>query len=171
MSVITGRRLNRFWQKGIKPLKDLLGSHDIDDLSDDGTVTGALSKLNTEIFSSPLYAMEINSDNFSTTEDYYLDYYRMGKIVVVEFYMTSAKAFNTWSDYDISPDKLPKPHIISGNGSIPAVYLGSCWTQNKTEEHPLIQVTSSGSLQLRTFNASFSTGEIFRGTFIYVADV
>ena len=47
MSVITGRRLNRFWQKGIKPLKDLLGNHDIEDLSEDGTVTGALSKLNT----------------------------------------------------------------------------------------------------------------------------
>ena len=50
MSVITGRRLNRFWQNGIKPLKDLLGSHDIDDLSDDGTVTGALSKLNTDLY-------------------------------------------------------------------------------------------------------------------------
>lgn len=49
MSVITGRRLNRFWQNGIKPLKDLLGSRDIDDLSEDGTVTGALSKLNTDI--------------------------------------------------------------------------------------------------------------------------
>ena len=48
MSVITGRRLNRFWQKGIKPLKDLLGNHDIEDLSEDGTVTGALSKLNTD---------------------------------------------------------------------------------------------------------------------------
>lgn len=49
MSIITGRRLNRFWQKGIRPLKDLLGSNDIDDLSDDGTVTGALSKLNTDM--------------------------------------------------------------------------------------------------------------------------
>ena len=49
MSVVTGRRLQRFWQKGIQPLKDLLGSHDIADLSEDGTVTGALSKLNTDI--------------------------------------------------------------------------------------------------------------------------
>lgn len=49
MSVVTGRRLQRFWQKGIKPLKDLLGSHDIADLSEDGTVTGALSKLNTDM--------------------------------------------------------------------------------------------------------------------------
>lgn len=48
MSVVTGRRLQRFWQKGIKPLKDLLGNHDIEDLSEDGTVTGALSKLNTD---------------------------------------------------------------------------------------------------------------------------
>lgn len=50
MSVVTGRRLQRFWQKGIQPLKDLLGSHDIADLSEDGTVTGALSKLNTDIY-------------------------------------------------------------------------------------------------------------------------
>lgn len=49
MSVVTGRRLQRFWQKGIKPLKDLLGNHDIADLSEDGTVTGALSKLNTDM--------------------------------------------------------------------------------------------------------------------------
>ena len=49
MSVVTGRRLQRFWQKGIQPLKDLLGSHDIADLSEDGTVTGALSKLNTDL--------------------------------------------------------------------------------------------------------------------------
>ena len=49
MSVVTGRRLQRVWQKGIKPLKDLLGSHDIADLSEDGTVTGALSKLNTDM--------------------------------------------------------------------------------------------------------------------------
>lgn len=49
MSIVTGRRLQRFWQKGIQPLKDLLGSHDIADLSEDGTVTGALSKLNTDM--------------------------------------------------------------------------------------------------------------------------
>ena len=49
MSVITGRRLKYFFDKAIKPLRDLLGSHDIADLSEDGTVTGALSKLNTDI--------------------------------------------------------------------------------------------------------------------------
>ena len=49
MSVVTGRRLKYFFDKAIKPLKNLLGNHDIADLSEDGTVTGALSKLNTDI--------------------------------------------------------------------------------------------------------------------------
>lgn len=49
MSVVTGRRLKYFFDEAIKPLRDLLGNNDIADLSEDGTVTGALSKLNTDM--------------------------------------------------------------------------------------------------------------------------
>lgn len=48
MKFITANKLNRFWQKGIKPIKDVLGEEDISALGD-GTVTGALCKLKESI--------------------------------------------------------------------------------------------------------------------------
>lgn len=46
MKLITANKLNRFWQKGIKPIKNLLGNTDISKIGD-GTVTGAINELNT----------------------------------------------------------------------------------------------------------------------------
>ena len=71
MSVVTGRRLQRFWQKGIKPLKDLLGNHDIADLSEDGTVTGALSKLNTDISALGSFCINVYSGAVSLNSNTY----------------------------------------------------------------------------------------------------
>ena len=71
MSIVTGRRLQRFWQKGIKPLKDLLGNHDIADLSEDGTVTGALSKLNTDISALGSFCINVYSGAVSLNSNTY----------------------------------------------------------------------------------------------------
>ena len=71
MSVVTGRRRQRFWQKGIKPLKDLLGNHDIADLSEDGTVTGALSKLNTDISALGSFCINVYSGAVSLNSNTY----------------------------------------------------------------------------------------------------
>lgn len=48
MKIITTNLLNRFWQKGVKPIKTLLGSKDISKIGD-GTVTGAIVSLNSNI--------------------------------------------------------------------------------------------------------------------------
>lgn len=45
MRFITLNLLNRFWKKGITPIKKLLGDKDISKIGD-GTVTGAISELN-----------------------------------------------------------------------------------------------------------------------------
>ena len=46
MKLITTNLLNRFWQKGIKPIKELIGNKDISKIGD-GTLTGAVCELNT----------------------------------------------------------------------------------------------------------------------------
>ena len=46
--IITDNKLNRFWQKGIGPIKKLLGTTDISNIGD-GTVTGGLDALNSNL--------------------------------------------------------------------------------------------------------------------------
>ena len=46
--IITDNKLNRFWQKGIEPIKKLLGNTDISAIGD-GTVTGGLDALNSNL--------------------------------------------------------------------------------------------------------------------------
>ena len=97
MSVVTGRRLQRFWQKGIKPLKDLLGGHDIADLSEDGTVTGALSKLSTDIVAKNA-SLEFDS-YVESTESYAIV---IGNICVVSMCFSVDSFSDVWSDYGIA---------------------------------------------------------------------
>ena len=46
--IITDNKLNRFWQKGIEPIKKLLGNTDISAIGD-GTLTGGLDALNSNL--------------------------------------------------------------------------------------------------------------------------
>ena len=46
--IITDNKLNRFWQKGIEPIKKLLGNTNISAIGD-GTLTGGLDTLNNNL--------------------------------------------------------------------------------------------------------------------------
>lgn len=133
MSVVTGRRLQRFWQKGIKPLKDLLGSHDIADLSEDGTVTGALSKLNTDMESTDngiksvnnriddlMYQRAYGYNNNGSTKTFYIKYeFRSGDKGTIYVTCTRSGTVNGLRKYTlIRGSALAYSTIQQGSGGV-----------------------------------------------------
>ena len=117
-------------------------------------------------------SLAINSGDFKSSGDTFFVYYHVGPICIVSFYLTAAKAFGTWYDAIVNGSStIPSPAMaVPGSSSMDSIYMGGCWAQNNYQAQPLIQVTNMGLFKLRTMNASFSSGESFRGTFAYITD-
>lgn len=104
MKLITANKLNRFWQKGIKPIKNLLGNTDISKIGD-GTVTGAINELNTGLVSNEVRNGVVNTNSVpdsSSTNVCYISL--LAGIWVISSFVEFTESFNSIYVHSIFED-------------------------------------------------------------------
>ena len=128
--------------KNVRWLYKMLGTTDISSLSDAGTVTAALSKLNTDL----TYVDEFATINYGSSS--YVKYAKVGRMVIVYgTYFVSDGVISSWATKDI--------------GIIPAGYcpvaercVTTCQTDRATSAGCFVEITTAGTVKIAMRYAS-----------------